>query len=137
MTDETESMFDLPPEELAHVTQMLDGMIADMEARTDEFLQEVDTARDALNAVAGNMTAAEVERRDLTTALGQMSAEYALVPLKFMKVNREALLRNGPDLIFLIRDIVVGGQEAVARAVEEYQENVQQALDSKDAEDKS
>lgn len=127
----TESMFDLPPEELAHVTMMLDGMIADMEARTDEFLKEVDVARDTLNAVAGELTPAEIERRDLTTALGQMSAEYALVPLKFMKNNREALLRNGPDLIFLIRDIVVSGQEATAEAVEEYQRNVQQALDSK------
>lgn len=132
-----ESMFDLPEEEKKHVVELIDTMIADMQARADEFLTEVDEARDQINAVADQLSPAEVERRDLVTGVGQMSAEYALVPLRFLKQHREALLRNGPDLIFLLRDIIVNGQEGTRAAVETYQANIDAAARAQDEEDPS
>lgn len=122
------SMFEIPEEDMQKLTTMLDEMIADMEERADLFLKQVDKERDSLNAVEEQLTPEEVERRDLATGLSQMSADFALVPLRFLKTNRDALLRNGPDMIYLVVDMVMNSQEGVQAAVQEYQAQVNAAL---------
>lgn len=127
VTNDPGSMFDVPQQMRDDLASMVDRMIGDMEERANDFLKQIDEQRDTLNMVADQLTPAELERRDLVNGLGQMSADYALVPLKFVKTNREALLRNGPDLIYLIVDIVMGCQEAVKTAVEQYEKGVDDA----------
>lgn len=126
----TESMFDIPQEDRAKLEATVDEMIADMDTRSEEFMKELDQTRDALNAISDQLTPAEIERRDLANGLSQMSVEFALVPHLFLKQNRDALLRNGPDLIVLIANMVANSQAGLAAAVLEYQGGIQDALDS-------
>lgn len=129
---EIESMFDIPEEERAKLAVVIDEMIADMDVRSEEFMRDLDAQRDRLNAISDQLTPAEVERRDLANGISQMSVDFALVPHQFLKNNRDALLRNGPDLIYLIAQMVMNSQIAVGEAVNEYQRGIQDALDSDD-----
>jgi hypothetical protein len=129
---EIESMFDIPEEERTKLAAVIDEMIADMDTRSDEFMKALDAQRDRLNALSDQLTPAEMERRDLANGISQMSVEFALVPHQFLKANRDALLRNGPDLVYLIVNMVMNSQAAVGAAVDEYQRDIQDALNSDD-----
>lgn len=124
----TQSMFSMPEDIRAELEEHLDALTVATTQRADEFLRTVDEERDRTNSAQETLTDAEIERRDLVNAISQLSADMALLPVKFLETNREALLRNGPDLIFLVADMLSMSAEGMQRAVMTYQGNVYSAL---------